>query len=308
MAKLKQKAHEILSARRFNTMQQIDVLEDKLRQDSIYSTLNAERVDLRAEMSYLASQNKDNSVQKAKYSEIVKKLDKRAEELGVTKEMLKPNYFCPICKDTGFIDGEECACFKQILFDLLKENCGELPTQESEFSNIDYSVYSKQSVLDFKKYYSLLEKISIKFPHNNFKIIGVYGAVGVGKTYGLSVLANNLMQKGYSVCYLNSAQMNSIFLKYHLAKEAHKQEIWEPLISADLLILDDLGAEPNINNVTVNYLYCLLEERFDKTTCFTSNLNEDALRNKYNDRVFSRLSHKTRSCIIKLEGKDLRFN
>ncbi len=307
MAKLKRKAHEILAERRFKERQRLDALDDTLRRDALYSILNSERIDLRADIVRLASQNKDNSLQKAKYDDIIARLDKRIEELGVRKEMLKPNYVCPLCKDTGFVDGEECSCLKQVLFDLLKENCGNLPTEICDFSQVDYSIYTEDSLPRFQKYYSILERISEKFPNNDAKIIGVYGAVGIGKTHGISVLANNLMKKGFSVCYLNSAQMNSIFLKYHLAKEGAKQDIWEPLIEADLLILDDLGAEPNINNVTVNYLYCLLEERFNKTTCFTSNLSEIALRNKYNDRVFSRLSHKTRACIIKLKGMDLRI-
>ncbi|MBR2480277.1 MAG: hypothetical protein IKB56_03110, partial [Clostridia bacterium] len=64
----------------------------------------------------------------------------------------------------------------------------------------------------------------------------------------------------------------------------------------------------NITNVTANYLYCVLNERTDSTTCFTSNLTPEQIREKYGDRVFSRISHKTRSALIVLNGKDLRIN
>ena len=107
---------------------------------------------------------------------------------------------------------------------------------------------------------------------------------------------------------LNSAEMNAIFLKYHLAKTSDKMDIWEPLIDCDLLVLDDLGAENSISNVTANYLLNLLNEREDKTTCFTSNLTPEHLREKYGDRVFSRMSHKKRAMMCMLNGKDLRLS
>lgn len=307
MSKFKQDAHSVLSARRFQERTRLDLLNDLLLRDEIYSSLNAEKIDLRVEMSRLASQKQDISEQKAKYEKIIVSMQERMEQLGVKKEDLEPRYVCPLCKDSGFVDGKECACLKQLVYARLREHCGALATDESDFQKVDFSVYEMERRDAFQKFYKILALTSEKFPYNENKIIGIYGPVGVGKTHGVSVLANNLMKKGFSVFYLNSAEMNSIFLKYHVAKEVNKADIWEPLVDCDLLILDDLGAEPNINNVTQNYLYCLLNERHDKTTCFTSNLDENLLREKYDDRVFSRLAHKTRSTIVKLKGKDLRF-
>ena len=307
MSKFKQEAHTILASRRFAERARVEDLEDSLLKDDIYNTLNAERIDLRATIARLVTQNRDTSAQKTRYEEILVFMQNRLAELGISEDDLKIRYFCPYCKDTGFVDGKECSCLKQIIYARLRENCGELTTEESDFSKIDYSVYPAEDSDRFRKFYKILELTSEKFPNNENKIIGVYGPVGIGKTHAIAVLANNLMQKGFSVFYLNSAEMNSIFLKYHLAREVDKSNIWEPLIDCDMLILDDLGAEPNINKVTQNYLYCLLNERHNKTTCFTSNLNEELLREKYDDRVFSRLGHKLRSTIIKLKGKDLRF-
>lgn len=308
MTKFKLQAHSELAQRRFKERARVEAIEDQLLKDELYRSLHSERVDLRANIARLVSQNQDTSAQKERYEEIVRQMDTRLEELGYEKEELEIDYVCPLCKDTGFVDGKECNCLKQLVYARLRAYCGSLPTEEGDFSKIDMDFYPAESKDEYKVFYRFLEMVSERFPNNNGKIIGVFGPVGVGKTYGVSVLANNLMKKGFSVLSLNSAEMNSLFLKYHLAKEVDKADIWEPLADCDMLILDDLGAEPLINNVTKNYLLCLLHERQEKTTCFTSNLSPEALREKYDDRIFSRISHKKRARIFVLSGKDLRFN
>lgn len=307
MSKAKKEAYAVLSERRFNERVRVDSLFDTLLADEQYRTLHAERVDLRAKIASLGSQN-GNEILRARYEEVVKLLGERMNALGIKEEDLKVHPQCPHCKDTGFVNGAECSCLKQIIYQKLRENCGGLLTEESNFDSVDFSLFPQKFHDNYAQYYTILKKLANAFPNNNTKILGVFGAVGVGKTYGISILANNLMKRGFSVLYLNSAEMNSLFLKYHLAKESDKRDIWEPLVDADVLILDDLGAEPNITNVTANYLYCILNERSESTTLFTSNLTHDQLREKYGDRVFSRLSHKKKSMLMVLTGKDLRIN
>ncbi|MBO5776807.1 MAG: ATP-binding protein, partial [Clostridia bacterium] len=293
---------------RFLDEQRIQKILNALLDDDKYSELNAEKVDLRASISRLASQNQDCSALNERYYEIIDKMQQRMQSLGYSQDDLKRKPVCTICNDTGFVNGEECNCLKQIVYSRLRAHCGALVTEESDLDKVDLSIIPQKNRESYDTFYAILKLIAEKFPLNKKKILGVFGAVGVGKSYGLSVLANNLMERGFSVLVLNSAEMNSIFLKMHLAREADKQDIWEPLIECDLLVIDDLGAEPNINNVTANYLYCLINERDQKTTAFTSNLPEDYLRSKYGDRVFSRLCHKQKSILMTLEGKDLRLN
>ena len=38
---------------------------------------------------------------------------------GYPEDYLDLHYECPACKDTGFIDGKKCSCFKQAAIDLL---------------------------------------------------------------------------------------------------------------------------------------------------------------------------------------------
>ncbi len=308
MSKAKKYAHLVLQERRFNERVRQDALSDSLLKDEVYYALHCERVDLRAKMVSLDTQTEDYAKVQARYDEIVDAMQKRMEVLGVSKEDFTTRYHCPLCKDTGYVDGNECNCLKQLVYSYLRESCGRLATDESNFDSVNFSIFPKEALENYQQFYNILKRLAQVFPANNSKIVGVFGPVGVGKTYGLSIFANNLMQKGFSVMVLNSAEMNAIFLKYHLAKTSDKMDIWEPLIDCDLLVLDDLGAENSISNVTANYLLNLLNEREDKTTCFTSNLTPEHLREKYGDRVFSRMSHKKRAMMCMLNGKDLRLS
>ena len=88
MSKFKLQAHSELAQRRFKERARIESILDKLLSDEIYHSLNSEKVDLRADIARLVSQNQDASVQKARYEEVVKKLNDRMEELGYEKEEL----------------------------------------------------------------------------------------------------------------------------------------------------------------------------------------------------------------------------
>lgn len=304
----KQKARDILSARRTHAELEARRIYDELLNDDEYFSLNSERVDLSMQIARLARQNADLSILKARLADVKAQMEVRANALGHTLAELSPRYTCARCNDTGFVDGEECSCFKALVYESLREGCPELLTDISSFNDISLDLIPENDRPAHAKLYAILDKFQSEFPNNRTKILGINGPVGTGKSYALCVLANAVMKRGFSVLYLNSAEMNSLFLKYHLASLDAKKSIWEPLIDVDLLILDDLGAEPLLKNVTVNYLYCLLTERHGRAIAFTTNLSETQLLEKYGERVFSRLSDKSVRFMLTLTGKDLRLS
>lgn len=82
------------------------------------------------------------------------------------------------------------------------------------------------------------------------------------------------------------------------------------VLTAEMLVIDDLGTEPRYNNVTCEYLLMVLEERVAKglVTVVTTNLSSDRIMKQYNERVYSRMFDKRRSLAIEFEGDDLRLN
>ena len=75
-----------------------------------------------------------------------------------------------------------------------------------------------------------------------------------------------------------------------------------------LLLIDDLGSEPMVKNITREYLFTLINERIaaGKGTVIATNLSPDDLEEVYGERVRSRLTDQHRSIVLKFSGKDLR--
>ena len=103
--------------------------------------------------------------------------------------------------------------------------------------------------------------------------------------------------------------MNNNFLKYHTTFDDNKQSYYDVLTEPELLVIDDLGTEPILKNVTINYLCALLNDRFNsqKATIITTNLTLEQLLDRYGNRIFSRIVNKADSELFHLVGDDLRL-
>ena len=82
------------------------------------------------------------------------------------------------------------------------------------------------------------------------------------------------------------------------------------LLETPLLLVDDLGTEPLMRNITVEYLFLLINERMEAglSTMVTTNLNPAQILERYGERVCSRLFDRASALAIRLEGKDLRLH
>lgn len=83
-------------------------------------------------------------------------------------------------------------------------------------------------------------------------------------------------------------------------------DILEKYARADLLVLDDLGAE-RVSNWSIQMLYLLIDRRYRdmKQTLISSNLSLSDIAKKLDDRIASRIMETCK--IIKFQGKDRRF-
>ena len=75
-----------------------------------------------------------------------------------------------------------------------------------------------------------------------------------------------------------------------------------------MLMLDDLGSEPLMQNITVEQLFHLVNERQRRglSTVISTNLTLPELKDRYTERIVSRLNDPKNCQIIVLEGRDLR--
>jgi DNA replication protein DnaC len=98
--------------------------------------------------------------------------------------------------------------------------------------------------------------------------------------------------------------LNDECRKYHFSLPSKVNEFMD----CDVLIIDDLGTEPLLKNITLEYLFNIinLRQKRYKPTLISTNLSLDDILNRYDDRIFSRLSNKITSLTIPFNGIDMR--
>ena len=131
------------------------------------------------------------------------------------------------------------------------------------------------------------------------------GMSGLGKTFLMRAMAARLIERGYSVLLVSAYTFLQMARKSHFEAENGVRELME----VPVLMLDDLGSEPLMQNVTIEQLFYLINERQSRglSTVISTNLTLKELRERYTERIVSRLND-PKNCpdIIVLKGKDLR--
>ena len=272
-----------------------------------YDTIRSYQLDY-AKLKY---QNLDtaevlNNIKKEKEN-----LHNLAKNNKIDLSALKANYTCKKCGDLGFIGNSPCECFNSELSKKLLVNSGLDYKNLPDFDNIKFDIISDENQ---KKNYTACCKIFKEYINKlkttDKKLFLLSGQVGVGKTYILKATTNEAIKKGYFALYTTAFDLNKAFLNYHCAKLEEKDKILEKYLSCDLLLIDDLGTENKLNNVTIEYLYLIINQRLEsqRNTIITTNLNINELKDSYDERIMSRISNKQTCVQTMLQGNDLRLN
>ena len=109
------------------------------------------------------------------------------------------------------------------------------------------------------------------------------GPTGVGKSFIATALGNHACREGYKVIFMG---MNMFIEETTIARATGKYlNLRKRLISADLLILDDLGIK-KLPASAIQDLYDILEERYQgKSTVITSQLPLENWKEVIDDTV-----------------------
>lgn len=235
---------------------------------------------------------------------LTKQFKEKLSALGITEQMINPPPLCDLCGDTGLIKGKPCKC--AIKLNIQDDEGGKLPYHT--FSESKFEVFDLLRP-KMEKLYRDMEVFCEKFPSTKKKNIIFIGSSGVGKSFLASCIAAQLSAKGESVLALSAFNLiNERMLTYHTTANENKASILSPILDCSMLIIDDLGTESIFKNVTLEYLYSIINERMNKNQhiLITTNLTMNELEQRYGNRITSRLFNKELCYCVSLIGKDVR--
>ncbi|MGI6200547.1 MAG: ATP-binding protein [Christensenellales bacterium] len=238
---------------------------------------------------------------------------------GYPEDQLAMRYRCPVCQDTGYVGSpirSRCACMHQRLLAALYDQA-EMPELAREnFAAFDLSVFPDvippgrllSQRAQMKKLEQFARAYAENFPHNPKNNLLFTGPAGLGKSFLLNCIAQRVLERGYGVLKVTAYRFFDAFVRA-FGDRAGQQAMREAVVEVDFFILDDLGTEVRMNNVTAETLHMLISERLrlDKPFAISTNLSPQELIDHYSERVASRLLDKTVTSVLPFAGTDVRL-
>ncbi len=241
------------------------------------------------------------------FDEVSKKLNAELAELlasnGLPADYLEPKPICPVCSDTGIVDGELCSCIRKVIIQKRFKGSGLLPDQTFERFAHDIIEDPRENRAR-EKYYAFFLEYADCFPNVELPDVLLCGEPGVGKTFLLNAIGDRVLKRGWSVLRITANRLVGETLEC-ISERRAKPDLTLP----DLLIIDDLGTEPMIPNVTIETLLAVICERQDanRATLIATNKDLDAISADYGTRVWSRLVSPQRVKVIKMTTPSIRL-
>ena len=232
----------------------------------------------------------------------------------LSPSLLKVEYVCEACKDTGYIGNEQCACMKHKLMDRLydQSNVRDVIRMEN-FDTFDLRLFSDEVVQgegispkeNAKRNLKMAMAFAEDFTGENLLL---YGGAGRGKTFMCNCIAKDVLERGKTVLYLTAGQLFRQLeeMRFHRDEEEEVKDWDNELLEADLLIIDDLGTE-FATMFTASELFRIVNDRKlrKKPVVISTNLDYKALMDQYSDRLMSRIIGDF--VTLKFFGDDIRM-
>ena len=235
---------------------------------------------------------------------------RRLKALGLPEDDLELKYRCPVCKDTGYVGDAParfCECFEARLRARRHEDGSMAGTDEQNFERFDLNRFPEEGGQRAQMALArrLCEEYADRFPETRYRNLLLTGAGGLGKTYLLNCIYARVCDRGLSAVRVTAFKLFESMRRQHMGDSESE---FASLTEAPLLLIDDLGTEPMMRNITVEYLFLLLNERAaaKRHTVIATNLTATQLQERYGERVSSRLLDRSVCGVVQLRGKDLR--
>ncbi len=209
---------------------------------------------------------------------------------GYPTDYTEIKYECEKCADSGYVGLDMCNCMKSAIVEarLADSELGRLCETQS-FDNFDlgyYSLGNERSVMEYNL--SALRSFAEGFSAKTADSWLLFGDTGLGKTHLSTAVGVTVIRRGYDVMYKTVQAVIDDFEEVQF--KGASQQMVRRYYDCDLLIIDDLGAELT-NQFTTSCIYNIMNVRMNKRkpTVISTNLTQSELRERYADRITSRL-------------------
>lgn len=280
----------------------------RLRADSVQNALDTMRVIL--SLPTQEARVKAAETMKQRGISNNHEIRRRLAALNLPEDYLERQYRCPVCQDTGYV-GEAparfCECFETRLRIRQHEDGTMAGTDEQNFGTFDINRFPTQDGQRDRmvKIRTLCEDYADKFPDTRHLNLLLTGAGGLGKTFLLNCIYARVIDRGLSAVRITAYRMFEAMRSQHFGED---KGTFASLMEAPMLLIDDLGTEPIMRNITIEYLFNLLNERTANKlhTVVATNLDPAQIQQRYGERVASRLFDRRICATILFQGKNLR--
>ena len=252
----------------------------------------------------------------AQMAEMNRKIAQKLAEGNLPADFLQPVYTCAACKDEGYVydpSRRMCDCFRKEYNRRLLVESG-VSGDACTFEKFDETLFSEEcdeKGISQRKIALAIRDICLayadSFPHTQTRDLLLMGKSGLGKTFMLQSIAHRVAGRGYLPVYASAYRLFETARKAYIENDA---EIMAGFMNAELLLIDDLGTEPLMNNVTVTQLFNLLNERqmAGRHTVISTNLSMTEMQERYTERITSRFLDMTGCRRLTFIGGDIRRN
>lgn len=235
-------------------------------------------------------------------------------------------WHCSRCCDTGIYEGDRCSCATDLLTEEEERTGISFPAPSGYvLEAFDPSLFNdslspnwyggKTSPLQAASAYRRrVTNYCENFPQDTASFY-FFGPTGTGKTWFISAMAHAIRERGYAVSFLRVSAYLDLKERLRVLEHSYYPDEEELNLArenvavfenAELLVLDDLGAEAG-GKQAYSDLVSLLDYRMETgrlPTLLSGNLKPAEISRQYDERLGSRI---LRCRLMPLEGDDLRY-
>ena len=246
-----------------------------------------------------------------------RKISEMLVKKGYPADYLAPVCSCALCGDTGFIYEnsvrKQCECLKKAYQKALSEaeESGQEKQTFSSFNPLRFpdTPLPGTDVTQRERMCAVRDKcrqFAEQAGSGSCLTLLLHGGSGLGKTFLLNCVGDAAQRRGVDILSVTAYDLLMDLKNAYFSRNGETADLY---FDAELLLIDDLGMEPLIDNVTVTQIYNLISSRLKRGlyTAVTTNLSREELQKRYTERLSSRLLDPRTGMAIAFLGQDIRL-